>query len=101
MKASLDDVADGKLRSGEIGLRYLFNTLHNENRPDLVLQMAPQEEHPSYMRFLRRGETTLLEFWQDECRSKCHDMLGSILEWFYVADCSALQFRIGGWGRDI
>jgi hypothetical protein len=27
------------------------------------------------MRFLRRGETTLLEFWQDECRSKCHDML--------------------------
>ncbi|KAH7382048.1 glycoside hydrolase family 78 protein [Cadophora sp. MPI-SDFR-AT-0126] len=85
MKAFLDDVADGKLRSGEIGLRYLFNTLHDANRPDLVLQMARQEEHPSYMRFLRRGETTLLEFWQDECRSKCHDMLGSILEWFYVA----------------
>jgi hypothetical protein len=37
------------------------------------------------MRFLRRGETTLLEFWQDECRSKCHDMLGTIYEWFYAA----------------
>jgi hypothetical protein len=84
-RAFLDDVADGKLRSGEIGLRYLFNTLHDVNRPDLVLQMARQEEHPSYMRFLRRGETTLLEFWQDDCRSKCHDMLGSILEWFYTA----------------
>jgi hypothetical protein len=83
--AFLDDTADGKLRSGEIGLRYLFNTLNDVNRPDLVLQMARQEEHPSYMRFLRRGETTLLEFWQDECRSKCHDMLGSILEWFYAA----------------
>jgi hypothetical protein len=35
------------------------------------------------MRFLRRGETTLNEFWQDNCRSKCHDMLGTIYEWFY------------------
>ncbi|CZR66690.1 uncharacterized protein PAC_16591 [Phialocephala subalpina] len=95
-KAFLDDVSDGKLRSGEIGLRYLFNTLHDANRPDLVLQMTRQEEHPSYMRFLRRGETTLLEFWQDECRSKCHDMLGSILEWFYVA---ILGLKVGedGW----
>jgi hypothetical protein len=37
------------------------------------------------MRFLRQGETTLPEFWQDYCRSKCHDMLGHILEWFYAA----------------
>lgn len=96
IKAFLDDVSDGKLRSGEIGLRYLFNTLHDANRPDLVLQMARQKEHPSYMRFLRQGETTLLEFWQDECRSKCHDMLGSILEWFYVA---VLGLKVGedGW----
>ena len=83
MAAFLDDVSDGKIRAGEIGLRYLFNTLSDAKRPDIVLQMARQEEHPSYMRFLRRGETTLLEFWQDECRSKCHDMLGTIYEWFY------------------
>ncbi|OQE85234.1 hypothetical protein PENNAL_c0024G07855 [Penicillium nalgiovense] len=85
MAAFLDDVADGKIRAGEIGLRFLFNTLADAKRPDLVLQMVRQEEHPSYMRFLRRGETTLLEFWQDECRSKCHDMLGTIYEWFYAA----------------
>ena len=84
-KAFLDDVSDGVMRSGEIGLRYLFNTLDDLRRPDIVLQMARQEEHPSYMRFLRRGETTLLEFWQDDCRSKCHDMLGTIYEWFYAA----------------
>ena len=53
--------------------------------PDIVLEMARQEEHPSYMRFIRRGETTLNEFWQDACRSKCHDMLGTIYEWFYEA----------------
>ncbi|EON69947.1 hypothetical protein W97_09212, partial [Coniosporium apollinis CBS 100218] len=83
--AFLDDVADCRIRSGEIGLRYLFNTLDDVGRPDIVLAMARQEEHPSYMRFLRRGETTLLEFWQDDCRSKSHDMLGSIYEWFYAA----------------
>ena len=85
MTAFVDDVSDGKIRAGEIGLRFLFNTLADAKRPDLVLQMIRQEEHPSYMRFLRRGETTLLEFWQDECRSKCHDMLGTIYEWFYSA----------------
>lgn len=46
--------------------------------------MARQEEHPSYMRFLRRGETTFLEFWQDECRSKSHDLFCTIHEWFYA-----------------
>ncbi|KAJ5713703.1 alpha-L-rhamnosidase [Penicillium malachiteum] len=85
MAAFVDDASDGKIRAGEIGLRYLWNTLADARRPDLVLQMARQEEHPSYMRFIRRGETTILEFWQDECRSKCHDMLGTIYEWFYSA----------------
>lgn len=76
-----------RIEAGEIGLKYLWNTLAEPdvNRPDIVLAMARQEEHPSYMRFLRRGETTLLEFWQDLCRSKCHDMLGTIYEWFYEA----------------
>ena len=83
-QAFLSDVADGKIRAGEIGLPFLWNTLGDLRRPDIVLQMARQEEHPSYMRFLRRGETTLLEFWQDACRSKCHDMLGTIYEWFYA-----------------
>ncbi|RSL89540.1 hypothetical protein CEP52_014865 [Fusarium oligoseptatum] len=73
------------MRAGEIGLKYLWNTLAEQDvdRPDIVLNMIRQEEHPSYMRFLRRGETSLLEFWQDNCRSKCHDMLGTIYEWFY------------------
>lgn len=72
--------------AGEIGLKYLWDTLASPgvDRPDIVLDMARQEEHPSYMRFLRRGETTLLEFWQDNCRSKCHDMLGTIYAWFYA-----------------
>ncbi|KAK1146761.1 hypothetical protein N8T08_002522 [Aspergillus melleus] len=76
-----------RIRAGEIGLKYVWSTFADPgvDRPDLVLAMARQEEHPSYMRFLRRGDTTLSEFWQDACRSKCHDMLGTIYEWFYAA----------------
>lgn len=77
--------ANNKIRAGEIGLKYLWNTLADLDRPDIVLEMARQEEHPSYMRFIRQGETTLNEFWQDACRSKCHDMLGTIYEWCYEA----------------
>lgn len=84
-KAFLADCEDCTIRAGEIGLKYLWNTLADIDRPDIVLAMARREEHPSYMRFLRRGETTLLEFWQDECRSKSHDMLGTIYEWCYEA----------------
>lgn len=62
--------AGNRIQAGEIGLKYLWNTLADVDRPDIVLEMARQEEHPSYMRFLRHGETTLNEFWQDACRSK-------------------------------
>ncbi|KAK2761418.1 alpha-l-rhamnosidase [Colletotrichum kahawae] len=84
-KAFVDDVSDCRIRAGEIGLKWLWNTFTDVDRPDIVMAMARQEEHPSYMRFLRRGGTTLNEFWQDACRSKCHDMLGTIYEWFYEA----------------
>jgi hypothetical protein len=84
-KAFLADCAtsNNTIQAGEIGLKYLWNTLSDLDRSDIILEMSRQEEHPSYMRFLRRGETTLNEFWQDACRSKCHDMLGTIYEWFY------------------
>ncbi|KAJ4353201.1 uncharacterized protein N0V89_004927 [Didymosphaeria variabile] len=86
-RAFLADCADAgnRIQAGEIGLKYLWNTLADVDRPDIVLEMARQEEHPSYMRFIRQGETTLNEFWQDACRSKSHDMLGTIYEWFYNA----------------
>lgn len=42
-----------------------------------------QKEHPSYYRFIEKGETTLPEFWSDDARSRNHDMMGHIMEWFY------------------
>lgn len=33
---------------------------------------------------MENGETTLPEFWRDDARSRNHDMLGHIMEWFYT-----------------
>ncbi|ORY10487.1 alpha-L-rhamnosidase N-terminal domain-domain-containing protein [Clohesyomyces aquaticus] len=62
-------IGDYRIEAGEISLKLVWNTLSGIDRPEIVLKMARQEEHPSYMRFIRQGETTLNEFWQDACRS--------------------------------
>src|SRR5690625_25367 len=74
---------EGVFRSGEIGLRFIFNTLSDLNRNDIVEEMIMQKNHPSYYRFIEKGETTLPEFWRDDARSRNHDMMGQIVEWFY------------------
>lgn len=72
-----------KIHSGEIGLPYILRTLTDLRRSDLVLDMIMQKTHPSYYRFVEQGETTLPEFWRDDSRSRNHDMMGPVLEWFY------------------
>lgn len=72
-----------KLRTGEIGLPYILRTLGDLKQADLVQKMIFQEYHPSYYRFIEKGETTLPEFWRDDARSRNHDMMGAILEWMY------------------
>lgn len=84
IEAALLDATSGRqLRSGEIGLRYLFSALAGMNRNDIVFDMMMQPEHPSYIRFVEMGETALPEFWTDDARSRNHDMMGHILEWLY------------------
>ena len=72
-----------KIHSGEIGLPYILRTLGEMKRSDIVRDMMLQEYHPSYYRFIEQGETTLPEFWRDDSRSRNHDMMGAVLEWFY------------------
>ncbi|WP_394927125.1 family 78 glycoside hydrolase catalytic domain [uncultured Robinsoniella sp.] len=82
-KSLLQVTKEGRFSSGEIGLRFIFRTLAGLGKNDLIQDMIMQEEHPSYYRFVRQGETTLPEFWRDDARSRNHDMMGQIVEWFY------------------
>lgn len=80
----LREAKKGRLFSGEIGMVYIFRELQRLGQEEIIQQMILQEQHPSYARFVRKGETTLPEFWEDDARSRNHDMLGHIMEWFFA-----------------
>ena len=69
---------------GEIGLVYIIRALSDAGRNDIIYDMILKDTHPSYLRFIENGETTLPEFWRDDARSRNHDMMGHIMEWFFT-----------------
>lgn len=76
---------EGKhLECGEIGLVYILRALAGAGRNDIIYDMILKDTHPSYLRFVETGETTLPEFWRDDARSRNHDMMGHIMEWFFT-----------------
>lgn len=68
---------------GEVALPYVLQSLRAIGEDQRIFDFVISEEHPSYYRFVMQGETTLPEFWKDNARSRNHDMLGHIVEWFY------------------
>lgn len=69
--------------SGEIGLPYIIQTASKFGMNDLIGKFITREKHPSYYAFVLDGETTLGEYWENNPRSHCHDMMGHIIEWYY------------------
>ena len=69
--------------SGEIGLPYIIQTASRFGMNDIIARFITREEHPSYYAFVKDGETTLGEYWENNPRSHCHDMMGHIIEWYY------------------
>lgn len=45
--------------------------------------------------FVKEGETTLGEYWKKNPRSHCHDMMGSIIEW-YSTGIAGIEIRKPG-----
>lgn len=76
-------IADGSLKTGEVGQPYIVQTMNRYGMNDLLSQMILKPEHPSYYAFVLAGETTLGEYWEENPRSHCHDMMGHIAEWYY------------------
>lgn len=68
---------------GEVGLPYVIQSAKKYNMNDLICKFILKEEHPSYYAFVLDGETTLGEYWEENPRSHCHDMMGHIIEWYY------------------
>lgn len=73
----------GVFISGEVGLPYIIQTARKYGMNDLICQFITRTQHPSYYAFVLDGETTLGEYWEQNPRSHCHDMMGHIIEWYY------------------
>lgn len=76
-------IRTGSLAAGEISLPYIIQTAARYGMNDIIACYITKEEHPSYYAFILAGETTLGEYWEDNPRSHCHDMMGHIIEWYY------------------
>lgn len=69
--------------SGEVGLPYIIQTASRYGMNNLICSFIMKPEHPSYYAFVKEGLTTLGEYWEENPRSHCHDMMGHIIEWYY------------------
>lgn len=69
--------------SGEVGLPYIIQTASRYGMNDRICDFITRPEHPSYYAFVKEGLTTLGEYWEENPRSHCHDMMGHIIEWYY------------------
>jgi alpha-L-rhamnosidase len=72
------------LTAGDIGFRYLVQTLEDAGRSDVVFDMNSRSDVPGYGYQLAHGATSLTESWAAlPAVSNDHLMLGHIVEWFY------------------
>lgn len=78
------EVRNFRLSTGDVGNRYLYQTLANNNLNNLMYKMHNHTEVPGYGFQLQYGNTTLTELWNPmDGASWNHFMMGQIVEWFY------------------
>lgn len=73
-----------RLTTGDVGNRYLIQTLSRNGADELIYKMFNHEEAPGYGFQLKFGATTLTEQWDPRQGSSWnHFMMGQIDEWFF------------------
>ena len=73
-----------RLTTGDVGNRYLIQTLARNGQHELIYKMFNHEEAPGYGFLLKFGATTLTEQWDPRQGSSWnHFMMGQIDEWFF------------------
>ena len=73
-----------RLTTGDVGNRYLFQTLAQTDNNDLLYNMLNHYETPGYGFQIRQGATTLTEQWDPrQGTSQNHFMMGQIDEWLF------------------
>ena len=75
---------NNSITAGDVGFRYLLQTLQKQGRSDVIYDMNSRSDVPGYGYQLVKGATSLTESWQAlPAVSNNHLMLGHLMEWFY------------------
>ncbi|MDT0677565.1 glycoside hydrolase family 78 protein [Autumnicola musiva] len=73
-----------RLTTGDVGNRYLFQTLAENDQNEVMYKMQNHYDTPGYGFQIKFGLTTLTEQWDPRNgNSLNHFMMGQIEEWFY------------------
>lgn len=87
-----------RLTTGDVGNRYLFQTLARNGLNEVMYRMHNHEDVPGYGFQLKFGATTLTEQWDPRQGSSWnHFMMGQIMEWFYNS-LAGIKYRPDGYG---
>lgn len=86
--ADIEQRADGHLDCGAIGIRHLLPVLSAAGRDDLAITVLTARTRPGWGAWYEAGESTLLESWTVDARSRNHYFLGSVDAW--------IQQKVGG-----
>jgi len=72
------------LTTGIMGTRFLFAALAETGHVDEAISVLTQTTYPSYGYWLDKlGWHGLGEYWEDNSRSRNHQMYGSVVQWLY------------------
>ncbi len=87
-----------RLTTGDIGNRYLIQTLAHENMDTLVYKMFNHEDTPGYGFQIKQGATTLTEQWNPQNGTSWnHFMMGQLDEWLFCS-LAGIKQKLGTHG---
>lgn len=90
------------LTAGDVGYRYLLQTLNDNGMSDLIYKMNARYDVPGYGWQLSHGATSLTESWQAYgFVSNNHCMLGHLNEWLFAGVGGIMQEKNSVRFRDI
>ncbi|MFD5002886.1 family 78 glycoside hydrolase catalytic domain [Streptomyces mutabilis] len=94
--ADLETRTGGHLDCGALAVRHLLPVLSEAGRDDLALTVLLQRTRPGWGAWFEDGESTLLESWDPDARSRNHYFLGSVAAWIQQR-VGAMRLTAPGW----
>ncbi len=103
LKASVDEFQkDGYsgFATGLSGTKYIFDAMTENGYGEEVYEIFNTDVYPGYGYWLKKGATSMWEYWETDGRSDNHHMFGVIVKWFY-RHLAGIQEATAGYKRSI